>query len=201
VASSFRQRVTLSERTKDGLTYTEAFDGREAVDKLAYIIKTTDRNLALLLGRALDSQKFFHDVLYERRLRDSHAEIYRFRSFLGTPSPFNSGEIVEGAAAPSKALTSGDESAVEKEIEEDDLPTGIFTILTDCYSPTCSRTSLCYSIVCPRRLEQQRYLNLKPSRSLASGVGLVGNSSNTEDSGDDSGWPLTYAFYHSILML
>ena len=35
------------------------------------------------------------------------------------------------------------------------LPSGVFTLLTDCYSPTCSRDHLCYSIACPRRLEQQ----------------------------------------------
>ena len=79
VAEAFRARVSLSERTKDGLTYSDAFDGREAVDKIAYIIKTTDRNLALLLGRALDAQKFFHDVTYDHRLRDSALEIYQFK--------------------------------------------------------------------------------------------------------------------------
>lgn len=38
---------------------------------------------------------------------------------------------------------------------------GVFTLLTDCYSPTCSRDSLCYSINCPRRLEVQKRLNMK----------------------------------------
>ena len=28
--------------------------------------------------------------------------------------------------------------------EEDDLPNGVFTLLTDCYSPTCTRDHLCY---------------------------------------------------------
>lgn len=61
------------------------------MDKIAYIIKTTDRNLALLLGRALDAQKFFHDVTYDHRLRDSGNELYQFRTKL--PSPFVSGEL------------------------------------------------------------------------------------------------------------
>ncbi|KAJ7690408.1 hypothetical protein B0H17DRAFT_1290052 [Mycena rosella] len=55
VADAFRQRVPCADRVKDGLTYHDAFDGREAVDRIAHIIKTTDRNLALLLGRALDA--------------------------------------------------------------------------------------------------------------------------------------------------
>lgn len=81
------------------MTYKEAFDGREAVDKIAYIIKTTDRNLALLLGRALDAQKFFHDVTYDHRLRDSPNELYQFRTSLGS---YVSGEL--GA----ETLQSGD---------------------------------------------------------------------------------------------
>ncbi|KAG6869198.1 hypothetical protein C0993_009061 [Termitomyces sp. T159_Od127] len=91
VAEAFRDRIALADKVKDGLTYKDAFDGREAVDKIAYIIKTTDRNLALLLGRALDAQKFFHDVTYDHRLRDSATELYHFRTKL--PSPFVSGEL------------------------------------------------------------------------------------------------------------
>jgi len=91
VAEAFRERITVCDRVKDGLTYKDVFDGREAVDKISYIIKTTDRNLALLLGRALDAQKFFHDVTYDHRLRDSASELYQFRTKL--PSPFASGEL------------------------------------------------------------------------------------------------------------
>ncbi|OAD77836.1 hypothetical protein PHYBLDRAFT_86363, partial [Phycomyces blakesleeanus NRRL 1555(-)] len=40
--------------------------------------------------------------------------------------------------------------------DEDNAPNGIFTVLTDCYSPTCTREQLCYSVLCPRRLEQAR---------------------------------------------
>lgn len=51
--------------------------------------------------------------------------------------------------------------------DETPLPSGVFTLLTDCYSPTCSRDSLCYSIACPRRLEQQSRLNMKPQPGLS----------------------------------
>lgn len=41
-------------------------------------------------------------------------------------------------------------------------PNGVFTILTNCYSPTCTREKLCYSVFCPRRLEQvNNDLNIK----------------------------------------
>ncbi|CAO2652041.1 Nn.00g003240.m01.CDS01 [Neocucurbitaria sp. VM-36] len=128
VAETFQDRVALAEREKDGLEYKSAFTGAEAVDLISFIIKTTDRNLALLLGRSLDAQKFFHDVTYAHRLRDSTNEIYQFR---------------------------------ETVVEEKSEINGVFTLLTECYSPTCTRDRLCYSIACPRRLEQQARLNMR----------------------------------------
>ena len=209
VAAVFRERLPLSDRVKDGLTYKDCFDGREAVDKIAYIIKTTDRNLALLLGRALDAQKFFHDVTYDHRLRDSPAELYQFR--MSVASPFVSGELAAQGGQdvpprpPSKhdsfagaSVKSQQSSAMLSDIasppttgphpatlvsqtlveeparkettsstsDEVPLPSGVFTLLTDCYSPTCTRDQLCYSIACPRRLEQQSRLNMKPQPGL-----------------------------------
>ncbi|KDQ19199.1 hypothetical protein BOTBODRAFT_171136 [Botryobasidium botryosum FD-172 SS1] len=222
VAEAFRTRITLSEKVKDGLAYKDAFDGREAVDKIAYIIKTTDRNLALLLGRSLDAQKFFHDVTYDHRLRDSPNELYQFRTRL--PSPFVSSDEIRdqtvSASVGAAFLSNGtqrslsdmssprassvsvstshsvrssfatDASTIRPDhsssgrntpshqrpraasVSEHDvpLPTGVFTLLTDCYSPTCSRDMLCYSIACPRRLEQQARLNIKPQPGLKRSV-------------------------------
>ncbi|CAD6593527.1 MAG: RHO1 GDP-GTP exchange protein 2 [Alectoria sarmentosa] len=134
VADVFRERISAGDRNKNDLSYKFAFTGTEAVDLISYIIKTTDRNLALLLGRALDAQKFFHDVTYDHRLRDSSTEIFQFR-----------------------------ESLME---DTSTHVNGVFTLLTECYSPTCTRDRLCYSIACPRRLEQQARLNLKPQPGL-----------------------------------
>ncbi|KAK3213727.1 hypothetical protein GRF29_28g751244 [Pseudopithomyces chartarum] len=130
VAEVFKDRIPLTEKEKDGLVYNNSFTGAEAVDLIAYIIKTTDRNLALLLGRSLDAQRFFHDVTYAHRLRDSTNEVYQFQ-----------------------------ETMMEEQAEVN----GVFTLLTECYSPTCTRDRLCYSIACPRRLEQQARLNLRPT--------------------------------------
>ncbi|KAI1626743.1 rho guanine nucleotide exchange factor 4 [Exophiala viscosa] len=135
VASVFQERIGVGDRNKNDLSYKNAFTGAEAVDLIAYIIKTTDRNLALLLGRALDAQKFFHDVTYEHRLRDAPGEVYQFRETMG-------------------------EEASSKDVN------GVFTLLTECYSPTCTKDHLCYSIACPRRLEQQARLNLRPQPGL-----------------------------------
>ncbi|PHH74338.1 hypothetical protein CDD82_4977 [Ophiocordyceps australis] len=136
VADCFRRKIVPGDRTKNELTYKNAFSGSEAVDVLSYILRTTDRNLALLLGRALDAQKFFHDVTYEHRLRDSQSEMYQFR-----------------------------ESLME-EPEEKSPVNGVFVLLSECYSPTCTRDQLCYSIACPRRLEQVSRLNLKTGPGL-----------------------------------
>jgi hypothetical protein len=203
VAEALRARIVLADVVKDGLTYKNAFNGRQAVDKIAYIIKTTDRNLALLLGRALDAQKYFHAVTYDHRLRDSASDVYQFRTRVGTP--FHSGELSppptvaspssQGPGTPNpdvrtelvatrdtgspsnEASTESDPgkqpdtaqvptSASTDAVEDVQLPTGVFTLLTDCYSPTCSRDRLCYSITCPRRLEQQSRLNMKPLPGL-----------------------------------
>lgn len=136
VAECFRRKIIVGDRTKNELTYKNAFSGSEAVDVLSYIIRTTDRNLALLLGRALDAQKFFHDVTYEHRLRDSQSEMYQFRE------------------------TMVDEPEEKPEVN------GVFVLLSECYSPTCTRDQLCYSIACPRRLEQVSRLNLKINPGL-----------------------------------
>ncbi|KAI1069568.1 hypothetical protein LB507_008358 [Fusarium sp. FIESC RH6] len=136
VGECFRKKIIVGDRTKNELTYKNAFSGSEAVDVLSYIIRTTDRNLALLLGRALDAQKFFHDVTYEHRLRDSQSEMYQFRETL------------------------------MDEPEDKPAVNGVFVLLSECYSPTCTRDQLCYSIACPRRLEQVSRLNLKINPGL-----------------------------------
>ncbi|KAK4195391.1 putative rho1 guanine nucleotide exchange factor 1 [Triangularia verruculosa] len=152
VAECFRRKIVVGDRTKNELTYTNAFSGAEAVDVLSYIIRTTDRNLALLLGRALDAQKFFHDVQYEHRLRDSTYEMYQFRE------------------------TMSDEANEEPGVN------GVFVLLSECYSPTCTRDQLCYSIACPRRLEQVSRLNLK----MGPGLKREGEASVGDDDVDQT---------------
>ncbi|KAL4872497.1 hypothetical protein BDV12DRAFT_144542 [Aspergillus spectabilis] len=153
VADAFREHIALSERQKNGLSYQNAFSGADAVDAIGGIIKTTDRNLSLLLGRALDAQKLFHDVTYDHRLRDAPGEIYQFKETMGEEAP--SSDV-----------------------------NGVFTLLTECYSPTCNRDSLCYSIACPRRLEQQARLNMKPLPGLHTSPSK--SSLHGDDDNDDN---------------
>nr|AFO69311.1 Rho guanyl nucleotide exchange factor [Aciculosporium take] len=158
VAECFRRKIITGDRTKNELTYKNAFSGSEAVDVLSYIIRTTDRNLALLLGRALDAQKFFHDVTYEHRLRDSQAEMYQFREIL------------------------------MEEPEEKPPVNGVFVLLSECYSPTCTRDQLCYSIACPRRLEQVSRLNLKINPGLRKDVVNNVNDDEVDQTDEQKLW-------------
>lgn len=156
VAETFRRKIVVGDRTKNELTYKNAFSGAEAVDVLSYIIRTTDRNLALLLGRALDAQKFFHDVTYEHRLRDSTYEMYQFR----------------------ETLTDDEKPAVN----------GVFVLLSECYSPTCTPDQLCYSIACPRRLEQMSKLNLKGGAGLKQEGKAAVNDDDVDQTDEQKLW-------------
>ena len=214
VAKLFKDAIILTINTKDGLEYHDTFTGKLAVDILCRIIRTNDRNLALLIGRSLDAQKFFHDVTYNHRLRDSVHEIYAFNHVYNDVELYDESNSGNNSVSTSKHGSFVDSAQLQQAMQDNFLslqlpahvnqPTsldlgltqtnrlsggnstvnanknltasqqtgvnGVFTILTDCYSPTCSRNHLCYSIACPRRLEQQARLNLKPQGGLKRAV-------------------------------
>lgn len=171
VAEKFRQMITLGDKQKNGLTYKNAFTGSEAVDAIALIIKTPDRNLALLLGRALDAQKFFHDVTYDHRLRDTANEVYQLNELIidekEEQQPYNHESIAQDHEQHGLNHHHHHHHHHHHQKREGVVEVnGIFTLLAECYSPTCTRDQLCYSIACPRRLEQQARLHLKPQPGL-----------------------------------
>ncbi|WFD01264.1 RHO1 GDP-GTP exchange protein 2 [Malassezia yamatoensis] len=219
VARAFVKSIVTCDLNKNGLTYSHAFDGRQAVDNLAAIVRTTDRNLALLLGRALDAQKLFHDVNYDHRLRDSVHEVYQFqwhhgqyghefdedgtetpkddsrelssRSSIRSTSSLRdlSSGLVAGLTPLSKRLQDSDHlESKRSSTEENDarwnedrdagasekllshLPSGVFTLLTPCYSPTCTPSQPCYSIACPRHLESQTAISTQLLSKLDTSV-------------------------------
>lgn len=206
VAAKFRQTIQLGEYKKDGLLYRDAFTGQQAVDVICALVRTSDRNLALLLGRSLDAQKLFHDVVYEHRLRDSPYEVYEFTDnsrYLGksthdTPStasnstivgmshsntrttlPYSISEIASSESTTSLSSAYMEHATLQATSRPHAVPTasnsinGVFTLLAECYSPTCTRNALCYSISCPRRLEQQARLNLKPNGGLKRNISMA----------------------------
>ncbi|KAI9332638.1 Dbl homology domain-containing protein [Pilaira anomala] len=134
---------------KDGIEYQNVFSGTTAVNCILDILNTNDRNLAILVGRALESQGLFHHVNYECKLRDLIDELYRFQYKHYDDDPtfnYTQRPPIHPTTTKSKKALAPSVSACET------LPVnGIFSILTDCYSPTCTRKSPCYSISCPRR--------------------------------------------------
>lgn len=249
VATRFKKSIPLGEYKKDGLIYRDAFTGQQAVDILCSILRSDDRNVALLLGRALDAQKLFHDVVYEHRLRDSPFEVYEFTDnsrFIGSGNTgivsINSHDplmllsqsntnmnndyhqqgshsnvqvsnsrlsllsqqtnsstdtnMANSINTPSTRISSmtstssmnmipsmnqhnsqmiNQSAGKNQNVDPSTLHNvnGVFTLLGDCYSPTCSKDKLCYSISCPRRLEQQRRLNLKPNGGLKRNISVA----------------------------
>ncbi|KAI8370340.1 uncharacterized protein BYT42DRAFT_581901 [Radiomyces spectabilis] len=155
VAFEMRQRVTLGDRIKNSIEYKNAFDGQEAVDKVALIINTLDRQLAVRVGRALATQRFFHDVNYENRLIDSSFEIYQF--FYERTMPRRNTDVVVSPSNSSNSSVSSTGFPEEDHLTYDYLPNGVFTELTHCYVPTCLGKNPCYSYSCPKRNNAKRH--------------------------------------------
>lgn len=89
-------------------------------------ISTNDRRIALGVARSLQSQLFFYEVEWGgRQLTDSVEDVYMF---------LDDQEGVSNEAQP-----------------QEELPTAVITILTKCYSLSCSEGLPCYSPRCPRR--------------------------------------------------
>ncbi|SJM83989.1 probable RHO1 GDP-GTP exchange protein 2 [Zygosaccharomyces bailii] len=203
VATKFKASIDTGAYKKDGLIYRDAFTGQQAVDAICTIIRTSDRNLALLLGRSLDAQKLFHDVVYEHRLRDSPHEVYEFTDSSRVIGTGTTGVVAHdpmmmlqsstqvnnvGSTSSSTIVTSGSTSSIgsdhaagarvvhngkHQNATKLHSVNGVFILLTVCYSPTCTRDELCYSISCPRRLEQQARLNLKPNGGLKRNISMA----------------------------
>ncbi|EPB84136.1 hypothetical protein HMPREF1544_09124 [Mucor circinelloides 1006PhL] len=160
IAIELRQRITLADHIKDDIEYKNTFDGKQAVDKIASIVQTSDRKLALRIGRMLSEQRFFHDVSYETQLVDSSIYLYEFTN--RTLYSLNTQHQQSGSD------WSGSESLSEHNVDVTNnnqiIPNGIIVDLTYCYVPTCWDLKPCYSPICPKRFTQS-FSNLLVSLS------------------------------------
>jgi hypothetical protein len=87
---------------------------------------TTDRRAALLVARSLQSALFFSEVEWAGSvLQDGVEDAYMFLD----------------------DLDGGSDGVIERT----ELPTGVETILTKCYAPSCEGPG-CYSYSCPRKV-------------------------------------------------
>ncbi|KAJ3390756.1 RHO1 GDP-GTP exchange protein 2, partial [Chytriomyces hyalinus] len=142
VASAFRARVPLASHVRDGIEHRNSFLGSEAVDTIMFIINSTDRNLALVVGRCLDAQSFIQDVSFTAARLTDNADLFKMQLDPQSPNGLVSPAETETATAGTDTV-------------------GVFLLLSDCYSPTCSLEDLCYSVACPRRLLQLQHLSTK----------------------------------------
>ena len=77
----------------------------------------------------------------------------------GTEGLTQSTGSTDASGATGANETSGGGGRVESSpIERTELPTGIVTFLTKCYSPLCDGTWGCYAYDCPRRVGTNMWL-------------------------------------------
>ncbi|KAG5730352.1 Rho1 guanine nucleotide exchange factor 1 [Termitomyces sp. T112] len=135
LAFQLEKRVPRNTYFKGNVQYEQTFTGKDIVSAIHARIQReliithglliTDRRASLQVARSLQSQLFFTEVEWDdsAKVKDNAGDLYNFLD---------------------NAMSFDDEF-------DDDLPTGIVTILTRCYSPTCSESDPCYSYVCPRK--------------------------------------------------
>lgn len=101
-------------------------------------ISTNDRRTALHVARSLQSQLFFYEVEWGGRvLQDGVEDVYMFL------------DDNEGNG------------------EREELPTGVVTMLTRCYSASCADGVPCYAYACPRKVRLLAVLHLAHDLTLS----------------------------------
>ncbi|KAF8626558.1 hypothetical protein AX15_004807 [Amanita polypyramis BW_CC] len=135
MAVQLRDKVPRGTHVKGSIPYSRAFTGKDIVSTIQSIIQrelainhgmsTNDRRAALHVARSLQSQLFFYEVEWHNRmLQDNVEDVYTF---------------LDDHEGPSDAVT-----------EREELPTGVLTMLTRCYTPMCGEGGVCYAYACPR---------------------------------------------------
>ncbi|KAJ3860794.1 CNH domain-containing protein [Lentinula novae-zelandiae] len=143
IAVQLKDKVPRETHVKGSIPYPGGFTGKDIVSTIQSLIQrellinhgvsTSDRRAALQVARSLHSQLFFYEVEWGGRvLQDGVEDVYMFLDDL------------DGGAGSSSAQPSSPSELTE-------LPTGIITALTKCYSPDCMEGMTCYSPRCPRK--------------------------------------------------
>lgn len=154
MALQVKDKVNKSRHTKAGIAWVGSFTGKDIVVSTipsfgpcgsadlaqtsiqallpAYTREATgDRRYALFSAHSLQNQLWFVEVDWDiKPLRDSAEDVFRFM-----------GEM-EGMG---DALTG-------------ELPKGVLTMATRCYSPSCTEDRRCYSPRCPYRTNPDTFL-------------------------------------------
>ncbi|KAI8355573.1 hypothetical protein BD560DRAFT_407214 [Blakeslea trispora] len=158
VSKEFLKKIQLSDIAfKDNIQYNDTFYGSEAVDCVSEILSTSDRTLALLVGRALESQGLFHHVNYDRELRDLETELYQIE-YTGNQS------ASDNQTSANKLFPLRKSGRKHVPFVCETLPiNGVFSIFTNCYSPTCTSKNPCYSPSCPKKIKKTKTHTFRPT--------------------------------------
>nr|KIR45931.1 hypothetical protein I312_04901 [Cryptococcus bacillisporus CA1280] len=145
MALQLRDKVERQRHIKAGIAWVGSFTGKDIVTTIHNLLpphtreKPNDRRFALLLAQSLQNQLWFVEVDWDiKPLRDSSDDVFRFM-----------GEM-EGIASGADALTT-------------ELPKGLMTMATRCYSPSCTGDKRCYSPRCPYKTSPHTFLPTEES--------------------------------------
>jgi hypothetical protein len=157
IAILLRDLVPRELHVKGSVNYPFCFTGKDVVttiqsmlpkEKMAWaagligaeVGEAEGRRIALMVARALKGQLFFHEVDWSTGdLQDNVDEVYMF--------------LEDSLVGPDRRNGPSRQNSLGAEAVGEDLPTGVFTPLTSCYSPMCGVGSplgaSCYSSSCP----------------------------------------------------
>ncbi|KAH8924026.1 Dbl-like domain-containing protein [Atractiella rhizophila] len=151
IALHVKDKVPKGFQIKGAVEYPRSFTGKDVVNTILAVLPVPfnfDRRLALTIARYLQDGLFFHEVDWSgKTLRDGVDDVYIF-------------DEDEQKFHMEMGLGGGSSSSPYAEEENilGELPTGVLTKLTNCYSPFCNRLTssglpgACYSTTCPNRI-------------------------------------------------
>ncbi|TFK29596.1 hypothetical protein FA15DRAFT_663742 [Coprinopsis marcescibilis] len=136
IAVQLRDKVPRATHVKGSIPYDRAFTGKDVVSTIQNLIQrdlainhglsTNDRRVAVQVARSLQSQLFFYEVEWGGTvLQDGVEDVFMFL------------DDQEGGSASAPGM--------------EELPTGVITMLSRCYSPSCGEGVSCYAYGCPRK--------------------------------------------------
>ncbi|EIW72389.1 hypothetical protein TREMEDRAFT_10950, partial [Tremella mesenterica DSM 1558] len=139
MALQVKDKVSRGRHVKAGITWVGSFTGRDVVTAIQNLLpwwtreSPPDRRFALIVAHSLQNQLWFVEVDWDiKPLYDSSEDVYRF---MGELDGMGGGDVLT-----------------------DELPKGVMTMATRCYSPSCTGDSRCYAPRCPYRTPNTTFL-------------------------------------------
>ncbi|WVF70262.1 hypothetical protein IAT40_005051 [Kwoniella sp. CBS 6097] len=148
MALQLRDKVDRGRHIKAGIAWVGSFTGKDIVTTIQNLLpphtreNNADRRFAHSFALSLQNQLWFVEVDWDiKPLRDSSDDVFRFM-----------GEM-EGMGSGGDALTT-------------ELPKGLMTMATRCYSPSCTDDNRCYSPRCPYKTNPNTFLEKVDTTAL-----------------------------------